>query len=115
MIHNFFDSSVSITELAEAFRTQHEKAQKTMKPFAEAESSPFDVLPSILERDYHALLQAFYRFQRDIAAVCCYSTNVPPLEFDILKLHSDDDADLQNITNQLTDWIFAFSAGDAHE
>lgn len=115
MINNNSDIRITTDEIVNALRAKYETAQEMLTPLAEERIPPFDVLPAILSDDYNELLSAVYRFERDIAAINAYGYDVKPLEFDILKRHSDDASDLQNITNQLSDWLYAFSAGDADE
>ena len=111
----FSDSSITTDEFLDAIRTQYETAQKMLTPLAEERIPPFDALHGVLKEDYEALLNAFYRFRRDIAAIDCYGHDIPPLEFEIFKRHSDDDTDLQEITNQVSDWLYAYSVGDENE
>ena len=115
MIYNNSNIRITTDEIINALRVRYNEAQETMKPFKSENTPPFDVLPAILTDDYNELLSAVYRFERDIAAVNAYEHDIKPLEFDILERHSDDKSDLQDIQDRLSDWLYAFSAGDADE
>lgn len=115
MIYKNSDIRITTDEIVNALRAKYETTQEMLTPLAEERIPPFDVLPAILSDDYNELLSAVYRFERDIAAINAYGHDVKPLEFDILKRHSDDENDLQEMTNQLSDWLYVFSAGDVDE
>lgn len=112
MKHIFFDSSISLDTIINALRSTYENAQKTMKPFTEAEDAPFDVLPSILAFDYAEAIKSLNKFERDITAIRCYANGTPPLEFEIIDKHTDK-SDTQaaiRLKEQLNEWIYSFTA-----